>query len=602
MSTDDIFSNPVSFQLKNPSTFSLFWRHLFRASIHISMTKTGSRVKASAARLVGSRIGVVICVLVVIVATAAVVLPVTQMAQGQGSRSIAVPAVNTSSTSTAPTSAPAAATNSVHPWTGAPQLEVTSSSPAPMATTTAAPTFPLCDVDPNYKIGFVSIIFGGIHRNFTSMEGLELQVKFKDSYNGITGGCADIFQRFLQNATMTEQILNQSESLTGTLETQWEAWVRCNSCPDQNPLFSRTASSRRLAENFTSVEFPKFLEVFDRTIAKTTSLPNQVFIFGAEATYTDGKVADMIFPSAQPLASPGSLAPSLRPTSRHPSVNPSILPRNSQMPSPANLSPVTMAPTTSPRAPATIPSIVNSPASSSPYALGRTNSSSGTPTLSTSPMVFSPSSTAAPTSAFTPSLTSSPMANPSTEYSHFTSSFYVEYGGPSGIFQGAEIVTVQNVLRNTYNEVQGLDKSIILDDVKIAEQTFFPASASTRVPSGISQGTPPTRAPTKSYSLTNYCTVSGKCRSCTSGTKLFNDALRRRLQVSANSFNHATLTNLHDAGINDVTSVTVSNDNPLLVSQNPSLQPSPRPSQLPTANTISQTKRSRRTTSPRRVV
>ena len=108
----------------------------------------------------------------------------------------------------------------------------------------------------------------------------------------------------------------------------------------------------------------------------------------------------------------------------------------------------------------------------------------------------------------------------------------------------------------------------------------------------------PSRAPTKSYSLTNYCTVSGRCRSCTSGTKLFNDALRRILQVAASSinnasfnqcesspvpasaFNNATLSNLHDAGISDVIRVSVSNGSPFAIEPTPTILPSRRPSQV----------------------
>ena len=132
------------------------------------------------------------------------------------------------------------------------------------------------------------------------------------------------------------------------------------------------------------------------------------------------------------------------------------------------------------------------------------------------------------------------------------------------------------VLRDTYNEVLGCN---LLDSVVIANQSYAPNVARRRLTGRLS-ASKPSRAPTKSYSLTNYCTVSGRCRSCTSGTKLFNDALRRILQVTANSinnasfnqcesspvpasaFNNATLSNLHDAGISDVISVSVSNGSP----------------------------------------
>ena len=151
-----------------------------------------------------------------------------------------------------------------------------------------------------------------------------------------------------------------------------------------------------------------------------------------------------------------------------------------------------------------------------------------------------------------------------TGFTSFTSSFYVVYLGATGTFEGTTKTTVQNVLRDSYNEVQGCNVDLLLDAVIIAQQTY--GGSTRRLAS--TKAKAPTRAPTKSYSLTNYCTVSGKCRSCTSGTKLFNDALRRRLQVAASAMDNTTLVNLNAAGI-PVTKVTVSNGAPPIVSQDP---------------------------------
>lgn len=145
----------------------------------------------------------------------------------------------------------------------------------------------------------------------------------------------------------------------------------------------------------------------------------------------------------------------------------------------------------------------------------------------------------------------------------FTSTFYVAYAGPTGPFQGNAITTVETVHRDTYNQVIGCAREILLDSVVINNQTYYPPINRNR-----------NLAYSRSFSLVNSYSVSGTCRSCSSGTKLFNDAVRRRflqtLAASSSSrsnstalFNAASLVNLNAAGITQVTSVSATNAVPL---------------------------------------
>jgi len=147
----------------------------------------------------------------------------------------------------------------------------------------------------------------------------------------------------------------------------------------------------------------------------------------------------------------------------------------------------------------------------------------------------------------------------------FTSTFYVAYAGPTGPFQGNVITTVETVHRDTYNQVIGCALEILLDSVVINNQTYYPPINRNR-----------NLAYSRSFSLVNSYSVSGTCRSCSSGIKLFNDAVRRRflqtLAASSNSrsrsnstalFNAASLVNLNAAGITQVTSVSATNAVPL---------------------------------------
>jgi hypothetical protein len=75
---------------------------------------------------------------------------------------------------------------------------------------------------------------------------------------------------------------------------------------------------------------------------------------------------------------------------------------------------------------------------------------SPSPSASSSPAVFTPPAepTLCPAFAVTPPFTSAPTADQSTGETRFTSSFYVDYLRPSGIFQGVALTTVHNPLKH----------------------------------------------------------------------------------------------------------------------------------------------------------
>lgn len=153
-------------------------------------------------------------------------------------------------------------------------------------------------------------------------------------------------------------------------------------------------------------------------------------------------------------------------------------------------------------------------------------------------------------------------------YFQFTSEFFVVMGGPTGVFQGEEITTVQDVMRNTYNGAGSCRNGLVLDAVIIADQELVGANARDRRLGA-------------SYTLVNKYSVSGRCRFCKNNVKLFNDAIRRRLAgVAVDTFNSAALTNLQSAGFDEITSVEAGSGSPPTVA--PTTQPTPQPTARPT--------------------
>ena len=152
-------------------------------------------------------------------------------------------------------------------------------------------------------------------------------------------------------------------------------------------------------------------------------------------------------------------------------------------------------------------------------------------------------------------------------YFSFTSEFYVIMGGPTAVFQGEEITSVQDVMRDSYNGQGSCQNGLILDAVTISDQELVGANGRDR------------RLAT-SFSLVNRYSVKGRCRFCKNDVKLFNDALRRRLGVALDTFNKAALTNLQSAGFDEITSVDAASGSP--PTSAPTTQPTPSPTTEPT--------------------
>jgi hypothetical protein len=321
---------------------------------------------------------------------------------------------------------------------------------------TASPSFALCDVNPEFKKGFVSILFNGIGRNFNDTEGRALEGLFEETYNLLSKGCDDIYQRHLENATLAKQTINSSDGSREILETNWEAWVRCKGCPNQQPLFSDLASRRKLSKNTNSINFGTWVEIFG---SHTDEIANTV-ILEAMTNSSNGKKEEIIFFTVQPTSSPtivtGMLstlptaahtggpivqlgAPSSLPTSQQTLLStpgPTVLPGS---PSLAPKSTLTERPTMQLSIPISLPMPQTIfPLTSKPTLLPGSPLTSPTATLSTGgPTVQLGSTTLYPTPRNVFSLTPKPTlvpASPSTsQTSQPTAAQKVQPGTPSSL-------------------------------------------------------------------------------------------------------------------------------------------------------------------------
>jgi hypothetical protein len=188
-------------------------------------------------------------------------------------------------------------------------------APSPTLSPSAVGTFPVfedCEgVVPDIVTGGVIIYMDGPIRPFNDSELLEVEAGFVDVYNNVSGGCNDIYQRFMQSANITNQTLLSFENGTIYLDTQWSADVRCSGCEDQpNPFFEGDVdmSGRMLqaiAEtNKTTIYFKDVIALFD------AFLLDQTIIF-ATIEGIESMVAPMSAPSLAHTSQPPTSSPSL---------------------------------------------------------------------------------------------------------------------------------------------------------------------------------------------------------------------------------------------------------------------------------------------------
>ncbi|CAJ1946526.1 unnamed protein product [Cylindrotheca closterium] len=118
-----------------------------------------------------------------------------------------------------------------------------------------------CGIEsPVFHNGTIDLSFEGFERGFNAREQQLVETLVVDSYNLITrgtnqevAGCADAYQREMQNSTMLDQVFNAGKDEDpSTLDVTFDSWVICNGCPDGLPMIGRYATdngpsiSRRL--------------------------------------------------------------------------------------------------------------------------------------------------------------------------------------------------------------------------------------------------------------------------------------------------------------------------------------------------------------------
>ena len=102
------------------------------------------------------------------------------------------------------------------------------------------PQFPVCGpVPPTTETGYVDIVFAGIPRTLFPAEAQTLEGIFVSAYNSMSDGCDELFERFLVSTSLVKQEIFIGEDDAGipNLSTSFEATVRCNGCPSDQPPF-----------------------------------------------------------------------------------------------------------------------------------------------------------------------------------------------------------------------------------------------------------------------------------------------------------------------------------------------------------------------------
>ena len=105
-----------------------------------------------------------------------------------------------------------------------------------------------------FREGNITMFMEGIPRRFTDRESRLVEDVLLHAYNNASGICLDIFQREMLNTTLVEQkyydMLGGSENV---LETTFTSWVKCESCPNEEPLFAYFAQERRLKRALSGI-------------------------------------------------------------------------------------------------------------------------------------------------------------------------------------------------------------------------------------------------------------------------------------------------------------------------------------------------------------
>jgi hypothetical protein len=133
------------------------------------------------------------------------------------------------------------------------------------------PTYALCSPNPEFKPGRISIYLHSADRLLNVTEKSFLEYEVEDAYNTASGGCLDLYERYLQNATLVNQYFEENTNAFPLLKTEWLTYVRCKSCPDKEPMFGKLEDGnmrQRRMQTKTANNYKEFLSELGSRIAK----------------------------------------------------------------------------------------------------------------------------------------------------------------------------------------------------------------------------------------------------------------------------------------------------------------------------------------------
>lgn len=241
----------------------------------VAATATAAGTTATATTAAGVSIGTKIIIATVL--TAAVIAGVTTtsviVTRNKNNNNDDVDSVTTVATTPWPSSMPS----------------LTEPSPSPIEE---------CREDADTETGQVALYLEGLTRPLNETETGWVENAFLNVYNDLSGGCDDLFERFLINASIVNQTVDSGPNNSSYLQTEWLAEVECRGCPKNNALFADSsvgrARTRRLQidiGNGTLISFAEFIQALNSNLSKL-ELENYVrIVFAAVygADNTDGK-------------------------------------------------------------------------------------------------------------------------------------------------------------------------------------------------------------------------------------------------------------------------------------------------------------------------
>jgi len=100
----------------------------------------------------------------------------------------------------------------------------------------------VADVNP-YRLE-VSLV--GLSRFATDEERTAIESTVQESYNEVSGGCEDEYERFMYQSTLTEQVVSTTDDGAPSVVAVIETAISCDNCPPSESFASEYPSRRRL--------------------------------------------------------------------------------------------------------------------------------------------------------------------------------------------------------------------------------------------------------------------------------------------------------------------------------------------------------------------